>query len=102
MNKPSLTTKPGLDPKTRLAEVLAMFIINGRTWLNHYDFAMELWNLNSHKRIGDLRAKGIVFEQKMKPFTNRFGRKSSMKQFRMKTGKRDAMRIFKELNERTV
>lgn len=98
MNQPSLNRKKELEPKTRLAEVLAMFIINKKTWLTHYDFANSLWNLNSHKRIGDLKDKGIRFEEKMKSFTNRFDRKSQMKQFRMVTPVAKAKQIFKEVN----
>lgn len=98
MNQPSLNRKPELEPKTRLAEVLAMLIINKKNWLSHYDFANALWNLNSHKRIGDLKLKGIKFEERMHPFTNRFERKSKMKQFRMTTPSREAKKIFKEIN----
>jgi hypothetical protein len=101
MNQPSLNRRKDLEPKTRLAEVLAMLIINKKNWLSHYDFANALWNLNSHKRIGDLRGAGIRFEERSKSFVNKFDRTSRMKQFRMTTGIRDAKKIFKEINERS-
>lgn len=98
MNRPSLNRQENLSPKTRLAEVLAMFIINKKNWLSHYDFASELWNLNSHKRIGDLKSLGVRFEEKSFSFVNRFDRKSSMKKFRLNMPVKKAMKIFNQIN----
>jgi len=88
-----------LKPKNRLAEVMAMFMQNKKTWLSHYDFALSLWQINSHKRISDLKNHGITFEERPHKFENKFGRKSSMKQFRIKTNQNQCLKVFNTINK---
>lgn len=88
-----------LKPKNRLAEVMAMFMQNKKTWLSHYDFALSLWQINSHKRIGDLKTHGITFEERTHTFENKFGRKSQIKQFRVKTPQATCLKVFNTINK---
>lgn len=84
-------------PKNRKAEVLNLFITND--WINYYDAAKELNNINVHRIRDVLEHKhGIKFKTRFKQFTNRFGRLSKMKEFQMTTPTKKAVEIYAKIN----
>lgn len=86
-------------PKNRKTEVFAIFLRKKRKWLSHVDVAMVLQNINSHKYITWLKEDGIRFEERLIHFSNRFGRKSTFKQFRIKTNCQICLKTYRKLNK---
>jgi hypothetical protein len=84
-------------PKNRKAEVLNLFITND--WVNYYYAARELNNINVHRIRDVLEHKhGIKFKSRFKPYINRFGRPSRIKEFQLVTPNKKAVEIYYKIN----
>jgi len=84
-------------PQNRRAEAFNIMI--NSEWFNYYDLCKQLNNLNVHRTRDYLEEKcGIKFINRFKAFKNRFGRMSTMKEFRMITPKETATKIYNKIN----
>jgi hypothetical protein len=87
------------SPKNRRAEAFNVMI--NSEWFNYYDLCKTLNNLNVHRTRDFLEEKHKVkFETRFKPFKNRFGRWSRMKEFRLVTPKERAISIYNKINKK--
>lgn len=86
-------------PKNRKAEVF--FLMINSEWFNYYTIGRQLNNLNVHRVRDYLEEKcGIRFETRFKPFKNRFGRLSRIKEFKIVSNKAVINSAYHQLNKR--
>lgn len=87
------------SPTNRRAEVLNIMI--NSEWFNYYDLAKQLNNLNVHRTRDFLEEEhGIKFQSRFKPFKNRFGRLSRMKEFKLVTTVQKSISVYNKINKK--
>lgn len=87
-----------IPPTNRKAEVLAFFITSPKKAFSYLDVSAALNQNNTHRYIQWLSEDGVIFEETVMEFHNRFGRPSSYKRFKLQT-KKNAREIYKKINK---
>lgn len=99
--KKSTKTEPvklKLKPVNRKTEVLAVFMHNPTRDMSYVDISYRLRQNNTHKYVQWLEDSGIKFKETVHTFTNRFGRTSFYKTFKLKSLKQ-ALKLWPILNK---
>lgn len=100
MAKKSKSQKPiYYKPINRKTEVLALFLEHPGQWLTYLFISRELMQNNAHRYIQWLEDDGILFHEKKLPHTNRYGKSSFYKIFKLKAPTK-AAKMFNSLNKK--
>lgn len=86
-------------PINRKTEVLALFLEHPGQWLTYLFISRELMQNNAHRYIQWLEDDGIIFKEKIVPHTNRYGKTSVYKMFKLKALVK-ASKMFNSLNKK--
>lgn len=85
-------------PINRKSEVLALFLEHPGQWLTYLFISRELMQNNAHRYITWLEEDGIKFHEKVVPHTNRYGKGSFYKMFKLRAPAK-AAKMFNAINK---
>lgn len=99
MAKKSKSQKPiYYRPINRKTEVLALFLEHPKQWITYLFISRELMQNNAHRYIQWLEEDGIKFYEKRVSHTNRYGKASFYKMFKLRAPIK-ASKLFNSLNK---
>lgn len=100
MAKKSASQQPiKYRPINRKTEILALFLEHPKQWLTYLFISRELMQNNAHRYIQWLEEDGISFYEKRVLHTNRYGKASFYKMFKLKAPVK-AAKMFDSLNKK--
>lgn len=99
MTKKSTSKQPiKYRPINRKTEILALFLEHPKEWLTYVFISKELMQNNAHRYIQWLEDDGIKFYEKTIFHTNRYGKGSFYKVFKLRAPV-NAAKLFNSLNK---